>query len=171
MATLYADLDMKSDVINSVIQLMEKRFSYRDGYRVKDADEEVSESKYVDELSIMLQNILQTELYDDFGHETKRLILKLFYTSWRTYPSHPGFSSRLRLLFSKIIGQSSKFYREEEITTDAALILSNGLLPYLPQQVAMKYLVPAILTTISSISTMKSLSVLFILHTVVINIV
>ena len=162
-----ADLHIKSDVLNSVIQLVEECISYRDGYLLKDADEEVSESKDVDGLSIMLQNILQTEFYDDLGQETKRSILKLFCTSWRTYPSHPGFSSRLRLFFSKIIGQSSKFDQEVEIATDAALILSNDLLPYLPQQVAMKNLIPAILTTISSISTKKPLSVLFILHTVV----
>ena len=107
----------------------------------------------------------------------QKSILKLLYVSWTLYPNDPAFASKIPPFFPPII---DSYYDSgdndnsdtgvEQKKLDPAFILGRELLPYLPPEVVMKTLAPAILNAAAKQLQMKNVDAALVLLQSVANV-
>jgi hypothetical protein len=146
-----------------VLQLMEECVSDNDGELFKGRDEASFgfEKSQCDRLSLKLQDLVQSSLYNGIGGQNQSHLLKLLCSSWKVFQEHHVFAKRLCRCIPKLANVRSS-------SVDPLFVLVRDLLPFLSEDSAADYLVPAIMSVLAKTSSNEDVDrKVFILHGIV----
>lgn len=127
-----------------IVQLMEECVSHKDGELFKGREEASLdfENSQCDRLSLELQDLIQSCLYSKLGSQNQKHVLKLICSSWKLFQEHHIFGKRLCRCIP-ILGEI------RSSTVDPMSILVKDLLPFLSEDSAADYVVPAVMNSLA----------------------
>ena len=120
--------------LGHLVQIMTECISFRNGFLLKNQEEE----ERAGSISKLLQDMLEPDFYCKLGKRNQSHILKFLCAAWKVFPDHPKFAHRLCRFIPTIAEGSSA-------VVDPMLVLSKDLLPFISEELSAKYLVPEIL--------------------------
>jgi hypothetical protein len=152
--------------LNHIAKLVNESVSHGHG-RLLRSDDNITNDENAEKLSLFLKHMLSKEVYGQACKNDQIAILSILCSTWKVFPDHPSFTSRMSYYIKSITREQSTRKMEDKCSLDPVLILANDLLPYVSHELAAKQILPAILSNAANrCKENDGLSPLGLLHAV-----